>query len=53
MLEQNQIYLGNCLELMRQINEKSVNLIIADLPYGSTEAEWDSIIPFKDLWEQN
>lgn len=57
MLKENEIYLGDCLELMPQIEEKSVDLILCDLPYGvlnqrNKHAQWDSIIPFEPLWEQ-
>ena len=43
---------GDCLELMKEIPDESVNLILCDLPYGSTASEWDSIIPASLLWEQ-
>ena len=46
------LHLGDCLEVMKQIPDKSVDAIICDLPYGTTACKWDSIIPFKDLWEQ-
>lgn len=48
----NQIYFGDCLELMPQIADKSVDLILCDLPYGTTNCKWDIIIPFAPLWEQ-
>ena len=43
---------GDCLELMRDIPDKSVDAIICDLPYGTTACKWDSILPFDKLWEQ-
>jgi len=43
---------GDCLELMKQIPDKSVDMILCDLPYGITACKWDSIIPFDKLWEQ-
>jgi site-specific DNA-methyltransferase (adenine-specific) len=52
MLEINKIYLGECLSLMTQIPDKSVHMILADLPYGTTDLKWDSIIPLEPLWEQ-
>ena len=52
MLQTNQIYLGDCLEVMKFIPDKSIDLILADLPYGTTACKWDTIIPFKPLWEQ-
>jgi site-specific DNA-methyltransferase (adenine-specific) len=44
--------LGNCLEVMRSISDKSVDAIICDLPYGTTSNKWDSVIPFEPLWAQ-
>lgn len=43
---------GDCLELMKDIPDKSIDMILCDLPYGTTQCKWDSIIPFKNLWEQ-
>ena len=43
---------GDCLELMKDIPDKSVNMILCDLPYGTTACKWDSVIPFEPLWEQ-
>ena len=43
---------GDCLELMRDIPNESIDMILADLPYGTTACKWDSIIPFDKLWEQ-
>jgi site-specific DNA-methyltransferase (adenine-specific) len=51
-METNKIYQGDCLELMKQIEDKSVDLILCDLPYGTTACKWDTIIPFDKLWEQ-
>jgi len=51
-LEINKIHLGDCLELMPLIADKSIDLILCDLPYGTTNCKWDSIIPFDKLWEQ-
>jgi len=51
MIELNKIYLGDCLDLMVEIEDKSVDCIICDLPYGTTACSWDSIIPFDKLWE--
>ena len=52
MLELNKIYLGDCLDLMPQIADKSVSCILCDLPFGTTKNKWDTIIPFEPLWEQ-
>lgn len=43
---------GNCLELMRDLPDKSVDLILCDLPYGTTKNKWDSVIPFDALWRE-
>ena len=43
---------GDCLELMNQIPDGSVDMILCDLPYGTTACSWDSVIPFAALWEQ-
>lgn len=47
-----ELFQGDCLELMKNIPDKSVNMILCDLPYGTTNCKWDSIIPFDDLWIQ-
>lgn len=52
MLERNQIYLGDCLEIMKDIPDKSVDMILCDLPYGITGCKWDSVIPLESLWIQ-
>jgi site-specific DNA-methyltransferase (adenine-specific) len=43
---------GDCLEVMKEISNKSIDMILCDLPYGTTACKWDSIIPFEPLWEQ-
>ena len=43
---------GDCLELMKDIEDKSIDMILCDLPYGNTRNKWDSIIPLESLWEQ-
>ena len=43
---------GDCLELMKDIPNKSVDMILCDLPYGTTACKWDNVIPFEPLWEQ-
>ena len=52
MIELNKIYNEDCLEGMKRIPDKSVDMILADLPYGTTRNKWDSIIPLDLLWEQ-
>ncbi len=46
------LILGDCLEKMKEIPDKSIDMILCDLPYGITACKWDSIIPFEPLWEQ-
>ena len=51
-MSESKLYLGDCLELMKDIEDKSIDCIICDLPYGTTSCKWDIIIPFDELWEQ-
>ena len=48
----NEIIHGDCLEVMRQFPDKSIDMILCDLPYGTTACKWDTVIPFEPLWEQ-
>ena len=50
MLEINKIHQGDCLELMKQIEDKSIDMILCDLPYGRTNLEWDKEISLERLW---
>lgn len=43
---------GDCLQLMKDIPDGSVDMILCDLPYGTTACKWDTVIPFEPLWEQ-
>lgn len=43
---------GDCLELMKHIPAGSVDMVLCDLPYGTTACKWDTVIPFEPLWEQ-
>lgn len=43
---------GDCLNIMKTIEDSSVDMILCDLPYGTTACKWDSVIPFEPLWEQ-
>jgi len=47
-----EILLGDCLELMKDIPNGSIDMILCDLPYGTTACKWDTVIPFEPLWEQ-
>lgn len=51
-IKPNSIILGDCLEVMNNIQDKSIDMILCDLPYGSTRCKWDSAIPLDELWEQ-
>ena len=51
-MELNKIYNEDCLEGMKRIPDGSVDMILCDLPYGTTACKWDNIIPFEPLWEQ-
>ena len=46
------LFKGDCLEVMKEIPNKSVDMILCDLPYGTTDCKWDVVIPFEPLWEQ-
>lgn len=48
----NRITQGDCLEVMKQIPDKSIDMVLCDLPYGSTQCKWDVIIPFDLLWSE-
>jgi len=52
MLETNKIYCGDCLELMPDIPDGSIDMILTDVPYGTTACSWDTIIPLEPMWEQ-
>lgn len=52
MIELNKIYNEDCLEGMKRIPDGSVDMILCDLPYGTTRNKWDSVLPFDKLWEQ-
>src|SRR5574344_337613 len=47
-----QLIHGDCLEKMKDIPDKSIDMILCDLPYGTTQCKWDVVIPFEPLWEQ-
>ena len=51
-MELNKIYNEECIEGMKKIPDKSIDMILCDLPYGTTACKWDTIIPFEPLWEQ-
>lgn len=43
---------GDCLELMKQIPNSSIDMVLSDLPYGTTRCRWDTPINLQELWEQ-
>ena len=43
---------GDCLDLMKNIADNSVDMVLCDPPYGTTACKWDSVIPFDKMWEQ-
>ena len=51
-LKDIELWHGDCLELMKDISDKTVDMILCDLPYGTTRNKWDSIIPFEFLWDE-
>lgn len=46
------LYNDDCLQVMQNIPDKSIDMVLCDLPYGTTQCSWDTIIPFDKLWEQ-
>lgn len=53
MLTPNTLYWGDCLEVMQDIPDASVDMILVDPPYGQTQSKWDVIIPYVDFWKQH
>jgi site-specific DNA-methyltransferase (adenine-specific) len=51
-IENCTLLFGDCLERMKEIPDNSIDMILCDLPYGTTACKWDTIIPFEPLWEQ-
>lgn len=45
------LFNGDCLKVMKNISDKSIDMVLCDLPYGTTNNEWDKIIPFELLWQ--
>lgn len=50
--EKIQLFKGDCLEVMKDISDGSVDMILCDLPYGTTQNKWDSVIPLDKLWDE-
>jgi len=49
---ENSVFEGDCLKVMSQFSDKSIDMILCDLPYGTTQNKWDSIIPLDALWKE-
>lgn len=47
----SELYLGDCIEVMNSLPENSIDLILTDIPYGTTKCKWDVVIPFEPMWE--
>ena len=52
MTSKIQLYQGDCLEVMKNIPDKSVDLVLTDPPYGTTACKWDSVIPLEPMWKE-
>lgn len=46
------LWLGDCLERMKEIPDQSVDMVLCDLPYGTTACAWDSVLPFEQVWQE-
>ena len=46
------LHLGDCLDVMQDIPDGSVDMVMTDPPYGTTACKWDSVIPFEPMWAQ-
>ena len=50
MQEANKVIRGDCLDVMPALPDKSIDMILCDLPYGTTACKWDTVISFEPLW---
>lgn len=48
----NTVIEGDCLKVMKKIPDNSIDMVLCDLPYGTTQNKWDSVIPLKKLWKE-
>ena len=46
------LFNDDCLNTMKSIADNSVDMVLCDLPYGTTKCLWDVVIPFEDLWKE-
>lgn len=51
-MSEMQLHLGDCLEILPTLADNSVDAVITDIPYGTTQCSWDEVIPFEPMWEQ-
>ena len=47
----NNLFEGDCIEFMGQFPDKCIDMVLCDLPYGTTQNKWDSVIPLNALWK--
>ena len=52
MITKQKWKIGDCLDLLPEIKDKSINMILTDLPYGTTACAWDTVISFESLWKE-
>ncbi len=48
----NKVLQGDCLEVLQKLPDASIDMILCDLPYGTTQNKWDSVIPLDKLWKE-
>ena len=48
----NTLFEGDCLKIMKMFPDDSIDMVLCDLPYGTTQNKWDSIIDFSELWKE-
>ena len=51
-MQSQQLILGECLDVLPKISDKSVDIVLTDPPYGTTQCKWDSVIPFEPMWKE-
>ena len=49
---QNKVIQGDCLEVMKNLPNNSIDMVLCDLPYGTTQNKWDSVIDLEKLWKE-
>ena len=51
-MQSQELILGDCLDVLPKISDKSVDIVLTDPPYGTTQCKWDSVIPFEPMWKE-